>query len=139
MKSLIFLLCLATAAVFGAETRPLYLDQDQPIEARVEDLLSRLTLQEKISLVHANSTFTTAAIPRLSVPCRWMDDGPNGVREDISPNSWDLAGHTDDFSTAMPVGICLAATWDPSLAWEKAKRLDRRRVPAARTLCWGRR
>ena len=116
MKSLIFLLCLASAVVFGAESRPLYLDPDQPRETRVEDLLSRLTLEEKVSLVHADSTFTVAAIPRLSVPRLWMDDGPNGVREDISPNSWDLAGHTDDFSTAMPVGICLAATWDPGLA-----------------------
>ncbi|HVU08543.1 MAG TPA: glycoside hydrolase family 3 C-terminal domain-containing protein [Verrucomicrobiae bacterium] len=80
-----------------------------------------MTLEEKISLVHANTTFTTAAITRLGVPCRWMDDGPNGVREDISPNSWNSAGRTDDFSTAMPVGICLAATWNPDLAYAEGE------------------
>jgi len=122
MKLYVFLLCLATgASVFGAEVKSLYLDSRQPLETRVDDLLSRMTLEEKISLVHANSTFTTAAIPRLGIPCRWMDDGPNGVREDISPDSWQPAGRTDDFSTAMPVGICLAATWDTNLAYSEGE------------------
>ncbi len=79
------------------------------------DLLSRLTLAEKISLVHADSKFTAAAIPRLAIPRRWLDDGPHGVREDIGPDTWEPAGRMDDFATAMPVGICLAATWNPDL------------------------
>jgi beta-glucosidase len=95
---------------------PLYLDPSQPIDARVGDLLSRLTLDEKIALIHANSKFTTAAIPRLRIPVRWMSDGPHGVREDIGPDTWDPTEHTDDFSTAMPCGSALAATWDTDLA-----------------------
>jgi beta-glucosidase len=122
MKSHLLSLCLvAGASVFGAETQPLYLNSSQPIETRVEDLLSRLTLEEKNSLIHADSTFTTAAIPRLGIPLRWMDDGPNGVREDIAPDSWRPAGRTDDFSTAMPVGICLAATWNPDLGYSEGE------------------
>ena len=100
---------------------PLYQDSNQPIEARVDDLLARLTLDEKISLVHAGSKFSTPAIPRLGIPERWMSDGPMGVREDISRDSWNDAGHTYDFSTAMPAGICLASTWDPGLAHEEGQ------------------
>ncbi|MGD0743742.1 MAG: glycoside hydrolase family 3 C-terminal domain-containing protein [Verrucomicrobiota bacterium] len=118
MKSHLLSLCLvAGASVFGAEPQPPYLDTHQPLETRVEDLLSRLTLDEKISLIHGDSKFTTAAIPRLGIPRRWMSDGPHGVREDVRENSWESAGRTDDFCTAMPVCICLAATWDPELGY----------------------
>src|SRR5664279_970022 len=73
MKSHLLSLCLvAGASVFGAEVQPLYLDASQPVEARVEDLFSRLTLDEKMVLIHADSKFTSAAIARLGVPRRWM-------------------------------------------------------------------
>jgi beta-glucosidase len=97
------------------QQRPLYLDPDQPVEARVEDLLSRLTLDEKLALVHADSKFTSAAIPRLGVPRRWLSDGPHGVREDVGPDNWLPAGRTDDFSSYMPALIGLAATWNQDL------------------------
>jgi beta-glucosidase len=113
--------CAGIAPHLLAQDRPLYLDPSQPREARVDDLLSRLTLEEKVSIVHADSYFTTAAIPRLGIPRRWLSDGPHGVREDIGPDSWRPAGHTDDFSTCMPAGIALAATWNPSLAQQEGE------------------
>jgi beta-glucosidase len=94
---------------------PSYLDPSRSLEDRVEDLLSKLTFEEKLSLIHADSKFTTAAIPRLGIPRRWMSDGPHGVREDVGPDTWNPAGHTDDFATYMPVNICLAATWNPEM------------------------
>ena len=109
------------ASAGAAETKPVYLDPTQPVEARVDDLLARLTMEEKISLLHADSKFTTAAIPRLGIPRRWLDDGPHGVREDIGPDTWAPAGRTDDFSTAMPAGICLAATWNPDLGFKEGE------------------
>ncbi len=122
MGAISFLLASwSTVSVPGAESLPPYLDANQPVETRVDDLLSRLTLEEKISLIHADSKFTTAAIPRLGIPRRWLDDGPHGVREDIGPDTWQPAGHTDDFSTAMPAGICLAATWDPDLGFREGE------------------
>jgi beta-glucosidase len=123
MKSqLLVLYLVASASVFGAETNPPpYLDPGQPVETRIEDLLSRLTLAEKLSIIHADSKFTTAAIPRLGIPRRWMSDGPHGVREDVGPDTWQPAGHTDDFSTAMPAGICLAATWNPDLGYSEGE------------------
>ncbi|HLP76260.1 MAG TPA: glycoside hydrolase family 3 C-terminal domain-containing protein, partial [Candidatus Paceibacterota bacterium] len=108
---------LAGGKLNAAEPAPLYRDASQPLESRVEDLLGRLTLEEKISLLHGDSKFTTAAIPRLGIPRRWLSDGPHGVREDIGPDTWNPAGRTDDFATAMPAGICLAATWNPDLGF----------------------
>jgi beta-glucosidase len=98
------------------QERPPYLDAAQPVEARVEDLLSRLTLEEKISLVHADTKFSTAAIPRLGLPRRWTSDGPHGVREDVDVDTFKSGGRTDDFSTYLPVAIALAATWNPDAA-----------------------
>lgn len=107
-------LFLAVGAARAAEAPP-YLDPRQPLETRVQDLLNRLTLDEKIALIHGDSKFTTAAIPRLGIPRRWLSDGPHGVREDVGPDTWDPSGHTDDFSTGMPPLIALAATWNPDL------------------------
>jgi beta-glucosidase len=121
MKLIALLALLGFSTLLTAQVRPLYLDPNQSREARVEDLLGRMTLEEKVSLVHADSYFTTAAIPRLGIPRRWLSDGPHGVREDIGPDSWKPAGHTDDFSTCMPAGIALAATWNPTLAQQEGE------------------
>jgi beta-glucosidase len=85
-------------------------------DARARDLLGRLTLEEKVSLCHADGTFTSPGLPRFGVPKLWMSDGPQGVREEIQPQTWASAGRTDDFATALPAGIALAATFDPEQA-----------------------
>src|SRR6516164_7633603 len=105
----------ANAGAARAQERPLYLDNQQPVSARVNDLLPRLTLEEKTSLVHANSNFSTAGVPRLGIPELIMDDGPLGVREEVD-NHFHALGHVDDFATAMPGTLGLAATWDTNLA-----------------------
>src|ERR687887_320083 len=111
----------AAAGVTSTRTqgvrRPVYLDPGQPVEARVEDLLSRMTLEEKIALVHADNRFSTAAVPRLGVPPRQLSDGPHGVREEtVGRDVSQAVGRTDDFATYMPALIGLAATWNPELA-----------------------
>jgi beta-glucosidase len=100
-----------------AQETALYLDNQQPVDARVSDLLSRLTLEEKVSLVHANSHFATAGVPRLGIPDLVMDDGPLGVREEVGEHGVVL-NHTDDFATAMPGSLGLAATWNTNLAYD---------------------
>lgn len=97
----------------------LYMDPTQPIEARVDDLLSRMTLEEKVSLVHASGSFTTAGVPRLGIPVRHFSDGPLGVRETLGPQ-YEPVG-INDYSTAMPAGICLASTWDPEVAYAEGE------------------
>ena len=95
---------------------PLYLDDNAPIEARVDDALRRMTLDEKIALIHAQSKFSTPGVPRLGIPEIWADDGPQGVREENKWDEWGSAGHTNDSTTAYPSLMSVAASWDPAVA-----------------------
>ena len=89
---------------------PIYLDQTKYIEARVEDALSRMTLAEKIDVIHAQSKFSSAGVKRLGFPDFWTDDGPHGVRPDVLWDEWEQAGQTNDSCVAFPALTCLAAT-----------------------------
>lgn len=91
---------------------------EENVKTKVENLISQLTLDEKISMVHANSKFTIAGVERLGIPEWKMSDGPHGVREEISRDSWDPAGWDNDYSTYLPVGTALASTWNPELAYQ---------------------
>ena len=97
---------------------PVYEDVTKPIEERVENALSLMTLKEKVAVCHAQSKFSSAGVPRLGIPEIWMSDGPHGVREEISWDSWNPAGWTNDFCTAYPALTCLSATFNPELARE---------------------
>ena len=99
-----------------AQEKAPYQDAARPRDERVEDLLRRLTIEEKVSLVHANGKFRSGGVERLGVPPLWTADGPHGVREELGIDSWEPAGWTSDFATAMPTGIALASTWSPELA-----------------------
>ncbi|MDR2805492.1 MAG: glycoside hydrolase family 3 C-terminal domain-containing protein [Dysgonamonadaceae bacterium] len=95
---------------------PVYLDDSKPIEIRVEDALSRITLEEKIAMIHAQSKFSTPGVPRLGIPEIGMSDGPHGVNKEIDWDSWNSAGWTNDSCTAFPALTCLAATFNPELS-----------------------
>jgi len=95
---------------------PVYLDKTKPIEERVEDALSRLTVNEKVALCHAQSKFSSAGVPRLGIPELWWSDGPHGVRAEINWNDWGYANWTNDSVTAFPALTALAATWNPELS-----------------------
>jgi len=102
--------------VYSGSSSPVYTDVSQPLEARVEDALARMTLEEKVALCHAQSKFSSAGVPRLGIPEVWHSDGPHGVREEIEWDSWSPAGWTNDSITAFPALTCLAATFNPSLS-----------------------
>lgn len=105
--------CSMTA---NAQQTPIYLDDAKPIEQRIDDAIARMTLQEKIRVIHAQSKFSSAGIPRLGFPDFWTDDGPHGVRPDVLWDEWDQAGQTNDSCVAFPALTCLAATWNPDMS-----------------------
>lgn len=113
---------LATAAMLAACTQkkpfdgPAYFDPDKPLEERVEDVLSRMTLEEKVAMIHAQSKFSSAGVPRLGIPDMWYTDGPHGIRPEVLWDEWNQAGWTNDSCTAFPALACLAATWDRDLS-----------------------
>ena len=107
-------LAMATAPL-AAQT-PAYLDETRPIEERVEDALGRMTLEEKIGMIHAQSKFSSPGVARLGIPEIWTTDGPHGIRAEVRWDEWDQAGWTNDSCVAFPALTCLAATWDRNLS-----------------------
>lgn len=116
MKKILVSLVFAAVLPLSAQQKPVYLDESKPIEERVEDALPRLTLKEKIALVHAQSKFSSAGVPRLGIPEFWMTDGPHGVRPEVLWDEWDQAGWSNDSCVAFPALTCLAATWNPEMS-----------------------
>lgn len=125
MKNILFttsLIALAYTSVYAErEKTPLYLDDTQPIELRIEDALKRMTLEEKTRLSYAQGKFSSPGCPRLGIPELWMSDGPHGVRAEINWNDWGYSGWTSDSCTAFPALTCLAATWNTSLSADYGK------------------
>lgn len=114
--ALVALLVGAGSCYAPQATDPIYLDANASIEERVEDALSRLTIEEKVALCHAQSKFSIKGVPRLGIPEVWMSDGPHGVRAEIEWDSWSYAGWGNDSCTAFPALTCLAATWNPAMS-----------------------
>lgn len=99
-----------------ADELPIYLDDTKDIELRVEDALSRMTLEEKVAFIHAQSKFSSPGVKRLGIPENWMTDGPHGVRAEVYWDEWYWADWTNDSCTAFPALTCLAATWNPDMS-----------------------
>ena len=95
---------------------PTYLNPNAPVEARVEDALARMTLEEKVGMTTAQSKFSSRGVPRLGIPEVWHTDGPHGIRPEVLWDEWDQAGWTNDSCTAFPALINLAATWDKEMS-----------------------
>ena len=111
------LACIVTACtVSEKKNTPAYLDPSAPLEKRVEDALSRMTLEEKVAMTHAQSKFSSPGVPRLGIPEVWHTDGPHGIRPEFLWDKWNQAGWTNDSSTAFPALSALAASWDRELA-----------------------
>ena len=117
MKQILMSAILFSAsASVEAQNLPVYLDEGKPVEQRIDDALSRMTLDEKIAVIHAQSKFSSPGVKRLGFPDFWTDDGPHGVRPDVLWDEWEQAGQTNDSCVAFPALTCLAATWNPQMA-----------------------
>ncbi len=107
-KTLFFLLPVFVSWLFVPACRTDYkypfLDPDLPLEKRVDDLVGRMTMEEKISQMQSHA----AAIPRLGVPeYHWWNECLHGVAR-------------NGVATVFPQAIAMAATWDPQLIRQEA-------------------
>ena len=110
------MLSLLLGGTVQAQSLPVYLDDSKPIEDRIEDALSRIPVEEKVALIHAQSKFSSPGVARLGIPEFWMTDGPHGIRPEVLWDEWNQAGWTNDSCVAFPALTCLAATWNPEAA-----------------------
>ena len=115
-KIALIMMSLIMTTTLQAQQTPVYLDESKPIEQRIDDALARMTLDEKIAVIHAQSKFSSPGVKRLGFPDLWTDDGPHGVRPDVLWDEWEQAGQSNDSCVAFPALTCLAATWNPALA-----------------------
>jgi beta-glucosidase len=114
---LAFILVLGSSIYLKAQpVKAFYMDENHPLEERVKNALSLMTLEEKVALCHAQSKFSSKGVARLGIPEVWMSDGPHGVREEILWDSWSEAKWSNDSCTAFPALTCLAATWNPEMS-----------------------
>ncbi|MCR8558837.1 glycoside hydrolase family 3 C-terminal domain-containing protein [Mucilaginibacter sp. BJC16-A38] len=86
------------------------------LTAKINNILRKMTLEEKIQMLHGNALFSSAGVPRFGIPELTCDDGPLGVREEIKRFDWASANWTTDSATFLPNGSAIAATWNPAMA-----------------------
>ncbi len=119
LKVAVLLLALCCAGITKAQiiTTP-------AADAKIEALIKQLTLEEKLTMIHGASSFQTGGVPRLNIPPFITSDGPHGVRVEHGTDYTPDAGVYDS-STYLPVGVCLASTWNPKLGHEFGSVLGR--------------
>jgi beta-glucosidase len=127
------LCCAALVAVISAlvaaqtpaqDAQATYKNAKAPVEQRVEDLLRRMTPQEKASMLAGSGWMESQSIERLGIPAIRMADGPLGVRSWRASSAETSAPGTvlpPVKSTSFPVGSAMAATWDPEIAGREGK------------------
>lgn len=91
------------------------------MEKRIEKLIKKMTLEEKVGLLHGNSKFYVAGVARLGIPEWSLSDGPHGVRAEINRHDWAYAGWTNDSASYFPTGTAFAAAWNPELAYRRGE------------------
>ena len=91
------------------------------MEKRIEKLIKKMTLEEKVGLLHGNSKFYVAGVERLGIPEWSLSDGPHVVRAEINRHDWAYAGWTNDSASYFPTGTAFAAAWNPELAYRRGE------------------
>ena len=90
---------------------------DSNMEKKIDELIGKMTLEEKVAMCHAQSKFSSPGVPRLGIPELWMSDGPHGVRAEVNWDDWGYAGWTNDSCTAFPALTALAASFNHDLSY----------------------
>lgn len=85
-------------------------------EKEIDKLVKKLTLDEKIAMIHGASLFRSGAVERLGIPAIKTSDGPMGVRAEFMDDRWIPSGNQDDMVSYLPSNSALASSWNPALA-----------------------
>ncbi|MGF7231263.1 MAG: hypothetical protein ACQR30_07845, partial [Arachidicoccus sp.] len=85
-------------------------NNDAVLESKISTVINKMTLAEKIDMLHGNALFSSAGVNRLGIPELTCDDGPLGVREEIKRFDWASANWTTDSAIFLPNGSAIAAT-----------------------------
>lgn len=99
---------IGTATVAGS---------DEALYRMIDARIGQMTLEEKVGMLHASSSFTSGGVPRLGIPELTTSDGPHGVRMEHGRDWRTDNDHVDDSATYLPTGVCLASTWNPGLGY----------------------
>lgn len=94
-------------------------------DEKIEELISQLTLEEKIDMIHGCALFSTKGVERLGIPPFKTSDGPRGVRKDFKTDKWEDIGLSYDYVSYLPCNTALAATWNRRLSYETGKLLGK--------------
>lgn len=114
----------AIVVAMTAQAQP-YASRLTQYEPEIESIINRMTLEEKIDMLHGKNMFSSAGIPRLGIADMEYADGPFGIREEMEPHSWNSLGLTTDSATFFPTGSALAATWSTEWAYAYGQGMGR--------------
>ena len=94
---------------------------DDPLlknEKQISAIIGKMTLEEKIAMLHGKHYFTSEGVPSQGIAEMNYADGPFGIREEMEPLSWNPLHWSTDSATFFPTGSALAATWSEDLAYQ---------------------
>ena len=122
LAGLSIIICHLSFSPAGAQSYPTELLGH---EQQIDEIISGMTLEEKVEMLHGKNMFSSAGIPRLGIADMEYADGPFGIREEMEPHSWNSAHLTTDSATFFPTGSALAATWSTEWAYAYGKGMSR--------------
>ncbi|MFZ1930758.1 MAG: glycoside hydrolase family 3 C-terminal domain-containing protein [Candidatus Sulfotelmatobacter sp.] len=145
MRRLLFLILIFVAAETGMAQNPTgsaaapYKNPKLPVDQRVQDLLSRMTLQEKVAMLSGADWMQSVPNERLGIPSIKMADGPIGIRSWAGPSSETNAEVSKKTvtTTAFPAGIAMAASWDIELLQQEGEAIGQEVKAVGRDMILG--
>lgn len=110
---------IRTIMLFSLFFQTAFSQTDAVAEKKIQHLIKKMTLKEKVGMLHGNSKFYTSEIKHLGIPEWALSDGPHGVRAEMNRHNWQYTGQTDDSSTCFPPGTAMAASWNLDLVKQR--------------------
>ena len=124
-KNLVFVALVVAGVFCGCKSDPTlsrdvkgYVDPLMQNEQKISEIISKMTLEEKVAMLHGKHMFTSEGVPSQGIADMVYADGPFGIREEMEPHSWNSIHLSTDSATFFPTGSALAATWSEGMAYQ---------------------